>query len=869
MPILINQNIPESKKDTKWCEKNVLGIVNAARGLSQTKIKDIACWKLYNEQQDLKDFDYLRKYGDYELPSHVRHIGIQRPCLELLKGRQARRNFIFSLMLADNKSIEEKYNKRIKNYLDLITTKIKIGLNEKQNAIAMLEEKKQKFVQAVSDAEGLLQQKKEKGEQISEEAYSQLEFGKQQIKETISKLNLITDKISNDIYLTKEEIDKIDKYYKYTFRDIKEEAAQKYLIYARNKLNINDEALLTFIDNLVTGNAAYFVDYEGGRIPTFKRLDFLRLYYPVEDTIKYVQDSSWCAIESMMTIPDIINQYGDILTNTQMDKIENSREWYQNSAMISMPNGDAVFNNNSTNVSSGATCGNIRVWKVYWQSQRVINVKKSPNKYNNKEHIHFLIGKDEEQIYDKTYKLKKDETITKRYVNDLYEGVLIGADIFANCRKHRFPLRKEDDLSYTQIPVVAKTHSSLTDRAYSLIWATKDIQKLYNIVHYHRELMLAMAGTKTLVMDMAQMPDNMTPAEWEYQLKIGRMFIQSRKKGERQPINFNQFQSFDMSVGPGIQYLENILQGLIQMVQMIMGVTPQAMGQIGQYDPVGTSEMSINQSSLITEIKYYEHDELQRLALERFMNLSAKYCLKKDMIYQFIDSDFASEIVKLHEDFEPYDFELFVRNNLKEEQKMQELRQMVVQGFNKNVVNLPQVISMFNLETTKELEKKLEEFTKQGLKLQAENAQQGMQMQQQVEESKIKLQGDISMKLEQMKQEYQKGTLELEKQKMQMLSQIEGLKLEVEKQKIQSRNQSDLLKTSSERDTEYAYLQNEDKHATIDQEIKLAQLELQKQQMELDHLNGIKERKQEHIEHIDKIRIDEKAIDKKSKEKII
>ena len=142
------------------------------------------------------------------------------------------------------------------------------------------------------------------------------------------------------------------------------------------------------------------------------------------------------------------------------------------------------------------------------------------------------------------------------------------------------------------------------------------------------------------------------------------------------------------------------------------------------------------------------------------------------MIYQFIDSDFASEIVKLHEDFEPYDFELFVRNNLKEEQKMQELRQMVVQGFNKNVVNLPQVISMFNLETTKELEKKLEEFTKQGLKLQAENAQQGMQMQQQVEESKIKLQGDISMKLEQMKQEYQKGTLELEKQKMQMLSQI-------------------------------------------------------------------------------------------------
>ena len=77
------------------------------------------------------------------------------------------------------------------------------------------------------------------------------------------------------------------------------------------------------------------------------------------------------------------------------------------------------------------------------------------------------------------------------------------------------------------------------------------------------------------------------------------------------------------------------------------------------------------------------------------------------------------------------------------------------------------------------------------------------------------------------------------------------------------------MKTSSERDTEYAYLQNEDKHATIDQEIKLAQLELQKQQVELDHLNSIKERKQEYVEHIDKIKIDEKAIDKKSKEKII
>ena len=104
--MLTKNNIPESQKDTKWCEDRVKEIIELGSGSATSKTQDVVCWNLFNELQDDTSMDYLRKYGNYEIPAKARHIGIQRPKINYLRSIQARRNFVFSVYLSDNASIE-------------------------------------------------------------------------------------------------------------------------------------------------------------------------------------------------------------------------------------------------------------------------------------------------------------------------------------------------------------------------------------------------------------------------------------------------------------------------------------------------------------------------------------------------------------------------------------------------------------------------------------------------------------------------------------------------------------------------------------------------------------------------------------------
>jgi hypothetical protein len=71
--------------------------------------------------------------------------------------------------------------------------------------------------------------------------------------------------------------------------------------------------------------------------------------------------------------------------------------------------------------------GNLRVLRVYWKSRRRIKKVKSYNKETGEEEFNF---------YPETYILNKDEGEEEEifYINEAWEGVKIGSDIYVNMR---------------------------------------------------------------------------------------------------------------------------------------------------------------------------------------------------------------------------------------------------------------------------------------------------------------------------------------------------------------------------------------------------------------------------------------------------
>src|SRR5690606_23876800 len=89
------------------------------------------------------------------------------------------------------------------------------------------------------------------------------------------------------------------------------------------------------------------------------------------------------------------------------------------------------------------------------------------------------------------------------------------------------------------------------NKAYSPVWETKDIQELYNILHFQEELLISLSGVKGTVVDISQLPSGMSMTEVMYYKKNGLLPIETLFPGGKpKRTSFNQFSNYDDSVSP-------------------------------------------------------------------------------------------------------------------------------------------------------------------------------------------------------------------------------------------------------------------------------------------------------------------------------
>jgi len=892
--------LAESEKTETWGNKCMQAIKDMAQ-VSKTKqhyIRDNTNWKYYHNMIDDSEYEYLTKVGDNYLPAKIRHTPLQRHFIDSLTSKESRRPISYSTVLCDKTSLQQKMEKKITDYLGLAFERVNKTYSDNKRKLTMMDRQFSRYKDQVSQN---IEMMKSEAEAQGVELIKNPEFQQRmiQIEDMIDELNYQLEqekyKVNNELLIPEEELKGLEQFYLYTPQDVREDIAQKITNNLKIKLNLHKKKTKNFVTQCVTGKQYYYVDYEDGmNMPIFEPVSNFDVYYPMIEGVDWIQEGPWVALTRRRSYNHVIAEYGgEIEKKYSKEKLKTlmtadfNALTQETATFVSTPTSGALLYDTGNYTGTVNSVDSIVEWKIWWKVPKMVYIKETPNPHKKGTYFkHFItkrmINTDEYFLRGdyylnkddnnnrylasdvEPYSEKKGERTQVKYMTEIYQGVIIG-DMKLSFRKKDNAYGSVDNYNEKLLPIIGKSYSSITDQPYSLIYNTKGLMELYDIVNYHKELMLALAGAKGNVIDISQKPPLMTDEEWEYQIKMGKLYIETvDANGRPKNISFNQWQSFDNTLSPAIQYLDNILMGIKELMGEIIGVSRQTLGQVVPSDQVTTFNQSINQSALITEILYYEHDEVFRRAYSLCSNLALRYCFKPKELYDIVYEDNAREIFSMPSDyFKDADIDIILVNGSKDEQNMEEFKSIATQLYAKNGGAVQDLLKIFNTETLKDLEKKIEYFDNKAKQLAAENAQSSLQQQLEIEKQKISFAKEYENQWKQMEFQIGQGKLQLDAARLEFDKQKFALESQILQQKTEQDKNLKLLELLNEDKSETSLLAENTQARQMDQKIRMLEIEMNALSNAMSLEFGEKSDMRKHFQTLKKIESDKEIRQKK------
>ena len=553
--------------------------------------------------------------------------------------------------------------------------------------------------------------------------------------------------------------EEIVKQEKYTPSDMIESKANKILKVLKKRVNTRLLFSQGWKDALIAGEEVYWVGIENGEV-TMRRVNPVNLTVILDGDTTFIDDAIAVVEERMLAINTILDEYGDILSKDDVDKLENyTRGTFGsfNTAGGFEPQFEVVNGQNAfagvtpTNAYNGNNSNNysIRVTRVEWKSMKKIGELTWTDED----------GTEQSEIVDELFNTRvfkqafPDAKVEWYWINEAWEGVKIGLDIFTDIKPKPNQRRRLDNPYFCRLGYTGFIYEATNSQSVSLIDRLKPYQYLYDIISYRLEIAFASDQGKKFIMDLAQIPAShgIDMDRWLYYLKeMNIAFINSFEEGKKgmatgQLANkFNQFQAIDLSLSQSIQQYINMLDYIKSQVAFVSGVTPQRLGAINNSELVGNVERSVNQSSLITEYLYEAHAEVKRRAYTCMIEV-AKIAYKKGLVAQYMLDDTSIELLQLEEnEFENSEFSVFVTNNTKDLELKAKLDQLVQVALQSEKVDLSAIVETLMNDSPRDivrlLQRKEEEFyqrqSEQG-KSQQEHQMQIEQLQKQMHDEQV------------------------------------------------------------------------------------------------------------------------------------
>ena len=785
---------------------------NQSRPLFLSK-RDDECWSLYNNTGDNKEFEYLTKIGEYELPSKLRRIPIQRAKANALISQQSLRPIKQSSSIIDEDGKKEAMQRIFQTIVSLTA----------QTFITKNEMHKGKLRQLDKQKEVLMSQMQQLSQSEEPAAQAQLQRMQEFLPEFEMQYNIAREMMEMQVVMSEKEKENIKTFVDADYHDVEEIIADKLLQKYIKLLKIHDKALENMINKIVTGREFYLVDFKpGDDEPTFEAVNGQKVIYPVVESEGWTHNLPWVILEDYMTKEQIRKNFN--LNTKELNALEAlDEEYYQSyndGNFIAGPGNIAIDNpDNAGKKKYAYNFSGIRVKRVWWRTDHEIKAVKSPNKhdpdldfynvipdkevidlklyYYDKVNDQYVNKKDSSDVKPKdsvyVYNSTKGQRVIKKYYDKRYKGFIIGNRIF-HSEEDPIQPRMQDDFKTIPLPIVGRSFNKIGQHPYSIIWATSELQKEYWVVNYHKELTFALAGASGVVFDMSQKPDGMSKDEWFYHMKLGRYLIQTiSKTGAKKNTGYNQFSRVDQTLPQSIQYFDAILERLDYQIGMIMGVPRQRLGEVLASDQVGTFEMANEQATLSTEIIYHEHDEVLVEALTLLINIATQYVVKPNEVIS-LEGD-SMKFMRIPLSFGARRFNVILQTSVKKERDLVELKRIALQLADKGQIETSFIFDLFTIDSLKELKLKLDNQVKTQQEiamLSAQNEQQALEQAREKEQMRD-MQFQEGMKMIDAK--LQEAELKLKAADGERDFALGSRKLDIEENKVSGEQQVKVVET--------------------------------------------------------------------------
>lgn len=575
--------------------------------------------------------------------------------------------------------------------------------------------------------------------------------------------------LSEDEYM--KEMEKISKYYSYEWQDIKEVTANCLLNHYIKEYNLPIIFNAGFMDALTVGEEIYQVDIVGGE-PVVERLNPCKVRVYKSGYSNRIEDADIIVIEDWWSPGRIIDTYYDVLSQKDIKRIENiwgsdsdderdkinidERQAFVNSHMIGeefydgMDNPMAYFDNAPEYDNMPYDfAGNIRVIKMYWKSRRKVKKVKSYDPTTGEEVFNF---------YPENYVINEwlGEEEQNLWINEAWEGVKIGQDIYVNMRPRPVQFNRMSNPSRCHFGIIGSIYNLNDSKPYSLVDAMKKFNYMYDILWEKARHLISVNMGKLTKLDFAMVPKGWDIEKWMYFAKTSGIAVSdSFKEGNAGAamgklaggLNNNTTGVIDAELGNSIQQCLNLMEFAKMEMAEIVGISKQREGQISNRETVGGVERATLQSSHITEWLFATHDDVKKRVMECLLE-SAKIAyqgrIKK---FQYVLPDNSMKAMEIDgEQFSEMDFGIVVDNSPATQQLNQHLETLAQAALQNQLLSFSTIMKLYSTVSLAEKQRMVENEENEKLQM----AQEAQQAEQQRLEQEIQIKAELeNAKLEQ------------------------------------------------------------------------------------------------------------------------
>jgi len=769
------QMVPFSKKGKSWKKEcmDALEHIGTQQYFSNTSlienyemVKGKFIFKHYLEQEEYADMVHqLSK--EFDIPNYLRHYDIISQVINTLSGEYQKRPDNFRVKGYDENTTNNYIREKSRMLLEYVTQQIDEEINM-QLAQQGFDPNKQDF------------QSPEE-----QQAYQQ------QIDQARKSL-------------TPPEI---EKYMKYKWQDVAEIWGQYQLERDRQRFNLPEKERKEFEDMLIS-DRCFRHFYLTGNSYNQETWNPINTFFHKSPEVEYIEDGDYVGRILYLTIADIIDRYGYLMTKKQLAKLESDKSLvtkqggtdaygipygsivpYQNypdgklmtdafgfNPMNPIPtiDGKDLDELAEINPRYASTRGYFKVVECYWKSQ----VKIARVNYIDPE-----TGIEASALVDETFIVPEgfkeldssiyedDEqinTVIWTQVNNVYGGIRIrlktdnydeALDI--NVKPLPFQFKGDANPYFCKLPVCGQIFNNRNSQSMSLVDLMKPHQIGHNVAMNQLYQTMQREIGRFLIMDVNMLTN---VKDWGGENSYEKFILVAKSLGvtfaDTSPQNMKGANAsntmpkmIDLDESARMLSRMKIAEFFESRALSQVGITPQRLGNITASETATGTQQAVAQSYAQTESYFTRFSEYKRRSLK--MNLDiAQYVQSqnKDVTVSYVESDMSRAFIKLNgTDLLLADLHCYISNSQEDARQLETLRQLFMTNNNVGAspLDLAQIITS---NSPSEIKAHLE--------VAMAHNEEKYQQQQQMEQQKIEVEKQIA----QAKMEFEAEQNELDRQ---------------------------------------------------------------------------------------------------------